>query len=105
MFWPDSPEPQARTNLRQALHHLRHALGDPEACIRFTNQALQWRPDAAADVDVIHFERLVGDPGPSRHAAFGAAAALYRGDLLAGFYDDWVEPFRQRLHRRYRDAL
>jgi DNA-binding SARP family transcriptional activator len=29
LFWPDSTEAQARTNLRNLLHHLRHAL--PEA--------------------------------------------------------------------------
>src|SRR3954452_24420294 len=29
-MWPDSEEAQARTNLRQLLHHLRHAL--PPEC-------------------------------------------------------------------------
>ena len=32
-FWPDSTESQARTNLRQALHHLRHAVPDPDRCL------------------------------------------------------------------------
>ena len=28
LFWPDTSEAQARTNLRQLLHQLRHALPD-----------------------------------------------------------------------------
>src|SRR5262249_5069612 len=30
LFWPDSTEAQARNNLRQALHQLRHALADAD---------------------------------------------------------------------------
>ena len=30
-FWPDSPEPQALTNLRRELHHLRVLLRDDES--------------------------------------------------------------------------
>src|SRR5512136_563128 len=30
---------------------------------------------------------------------------LYQGDLLADFYDDWIEPERDRLRALYLDAL
>ena len=97
-FWPDSSEGQARTNLRQALHHLRRALGEYEAAVRLDNQTVQWVADAAADVDVVTFEDAArvgladGD-----EAQLLCAAGVYRGDLLQDCYDDWVAPERERL--------
>src|SRR6266542_1074634 len=46
LLWPDSTEPQARTNLRHVLHHLRRALPDAEQFIDVTARTLQWRADA-----------------------------------------------------------
>jgi len=34
VFWPDSSEAQARNNLRQILHELRHGLPDPQKLFR-----------------------------------------------------------------------
>ena len=91
LFWPDSSEPQARTNLRQALHHLRYALDEPERFLRLDGRAVQWRADAPAHIDVVEFDRAVAEAaGTYGDEALERAASLYGGELLAGCYDDWV---------------
>jgi DNA-binding SARP family transcriptional activator len=105
LFWPDSSEPQARTNLRQALHLLRQALPEPERFLESETREVRWRPDARVEVDVAEFERLLREAGEARQAkgamaergALEGAVAVYTGDLLPGCYDDWVVPERQRL--------
>src|SRR5881397_3959154 len=56
LLWPDSTEPQARTNLRHVLHTLRRALPDAERFLDVTPRTLQWRPDAPFWLDVAGFE-------------------------------------------------
>jgi DNA-binding SARP family transcriptional activator len=97
-LWPDSGDAQARTNLRQALHHLRHALGDADRYLRIDGQSVRWLPDGPVDVDVVAFEAAAAaglDRGDEQELA--RAADRYRGDLLAGCYDEWVGPERDRL--------
>lgn len=112
-FWPDSSEAQARTNLRQLLYHLRHALPDPDRFLCVDTRTVQWRPDAPYDLDVADFEHAVvwADEAEQRadqdaaRAALKEAAELYRGDLLPGCYEDWIEPERERLRHRYTEVL
>ena len=42
LFWPDATEPQARTNLRQLLHHLRSAWQDFDGYVEMDTQVLRW---------------------------------------------------------------
>jgi DNA-binding SARP family transcriptional activator/tetratricopeptide (TPR) repeat protein len=106
LFWPDSTEKQARTNLRQALHHLRRALGDADRYLRMDHRSVQWRDDGGADVDVVQFERSA-EAGlhDDDEGALAAAADLYRGDLLGSCYDDWLAGERARLHGIARAVL
>ena len=41
-LWPDSNEPQARTNLRHVLHNLKHALADADRFLDFQARTVQW---------------------------------------------------------------
>ncbi|WP_309572548.1 AAA family ATPase [Deinococcus sp.] len=100
-LWPDSDEAQAQTNLRRELHHLRHALPDANAFLEVTPTTLRWRHDAPGEVDVARFEHAAGDTA----AELERAADLYRGDLLPGLDDDWLDPFRQALHGRAVEVL
>jgi CubicO group peptidase (beta-lactamase class C family) len=61
VFWPDSTDEQARTNLRRELHQLRRALPDPDRCLVVDASSLCWRADAAATVDVVEFERAAAE--------------------------------------------
>jgi len=112
-FWPDSTEAQARTNLRQLLHHLRQALPDSDRFFLVDKQTLQWNPESPFSLDVAEFEQAIGrakqsakqhDPA-SMAKSFEKAAELYRGDLFPGCYEEWIEPFRTALKKEYTTAL
>src|SRR5215467_11143695 len=107
LFWPDSSDAQALTNLRRELHHLRQVLGD-EPSLVVTARDLCWRDTTTCRVDLRVFDT-------KRKAALAAAAAgddeevlacgtaaigSYRGDLLPGVYDDWLLDARSELERQ-----
>ena len=102
LLWPDSTEPQARTNLRHVLHMLRGTLPEADRLIEVGQRTLRWRPDAPCWIDVVAFETALaaGD-----RAALAEAVELYSGDLLEGRYDDWLSPVRTRLRQHYLGAL
>jgi DNA-binding SARP family transcriptional activator/tetratricopeptide (TPR) repeat protein len=98
LFWPDSDEGQARTNMRQALHRLRQVIPDADRFLSVERGSIAWRADAPAYVDVAEFEALArgGDPD-----ALERSVEVYSGDLFPECYDDWIEPDRQRLRDEY----
>src|SRR5512136_1904134 len=55
LFWPDTSEAQAHTNLRNLLHHLRRALPDADSVLDATVLTLQWRSDTPLTLDVADF--------------------------------------------------
>ncbi len=99
LLWPDSAEEQARTNLRNLVHLLRHALPHSDCCLQCEGQSLLWEPHVGYTLDVQDFEAAV------QTGALRAAVALYRGDLLPDCYGDWIVPERERLRRLYLAAL
>jgi DNA-binding SARP family transcriptional activator len=113
-FWPDQSEPSARKRLSQSLWQINTALeGDaaPDPFIEVTHGDIAF--NAASDfwLDIAEFERHFGRAAggdasePSQIAALEAAVDAYRGDFLAGFYDDWISIERQRYQERYLAAL
>jgi DNA-binding SARP family transcriptional activator len=116
-FWPDSAEPQARTNLRTLLHRLRRALPDAlpgdALFLDVDAQTVQWHPGAPATVDVAAFEEALAQADKAEEAqdkvaarnALEKAATLYSGDLLPSCYDDWILPHRERLRQAHLRAL
>jgi DNA-binding SARP family transcriptional activator len=102
LFWPDTTESQARTNLRNLLHHLRRALPNPDTYLDARVQTLQWRSDAPYALDVADLHSVLAQaeqaPGMRDSAAvreaLERAVALYKGDLLPSCYDDWIIPQR-----------
>src|SRR5262245_4648001 len=113
LFWPDSTESQARTNLRQLLHHLRSALPDAGQFIETDGQNLLWRRTAEFSIDVADFEacairaeEAVKTREPVRaRKELEEAAALYRGDFMPGLQDEWAEVERTRLRQKYAEVL
>jgi len=59
LFWPDTSEAQARANLRQMLHQLRHALPDADRFLTADANTVCWRSDAAFQIDVAQFEHAL----------------------------------------------
>ncbi|MEV6625445.1 BTAD domain-containing putative transcriptional regulator, partial [Amycolatopsis sp. NPDC051114] len=103
LFWPDSTDAQALTNLRRELHQLRRVLGDPPS-LAVTGHDLSWRDTPSSRVDVREFDvarraaLAATDPGEvAAHAR--TALAAYRGELLPGLADDWVLAARAELDR------
>src|SRR5438128_2460995 len=53
LLWPESAESQARTNLRQLLHHLRRALPADCKLLVTDNHTALWREDPTCSIDVV----------------------------------------------------
>ena len=111
LFWPESTDAQALTNLRRELHHLRQAVGDDPSLV-VTSRDLCWRDAKTCRVDVRVFEAkrkaaltaaAAGDDnGIVLHGT--AAIAAYRGELLPGVYEDWLLEARSQLERQCVDV-
>jgi DNA-binding SARP family transcriptional activator/TolB-like protein len=104
LFWPEQDAAHARNALRQALHGLRHTLGENVLTSRGDEEvgleASQCR------CDVWDFEQAL-DAGDLERPV-----GLYRGPFLGGFFlggapefERWVEAERNRLSRLYAGAL
>jgi len=96
LFWPELDQEHARAALRQALHGLRHALGDGVLVSRGDEDI--GLDDARIRCDVVEFERA------AEAGRLADALDLYRGDLLEGFFirgapafEQWLEDERVRL--------
>ncbi len=120
LLWPDYNEENARTNLRHALHQLRQAIGDAKATpswLLITRQTLQFNPDAPYTLDVQAFSTLLDRVTNHAHAHLAQcqsclqtlhqAAAIYKGDFLAGFavndsapFEEWRRIKQEQLHLR-----
>ncbi len=120
LLWPDQPQRKARQNLRQALSHLRRALGDQDEAVPFllvSREAVQFNTASDYWLDVTAFTDLVETCKRHRHRRLGTClpcmrrmermAALYRGDFLAQFFlsdsdifEEWALLQREWLHRQ-----
>jgi len=110
LFWPDSTDAQARTNLRHLLHQLHRVLPDAGQFLHADAQTVQWRGGAPFTLDVADFEDAIATAtqASSSDAALRAleqAVSLYQGELMPGRYDEWIQPDRERLHHLELDAL
>ena len=113
VLWPESSESQARTNLRQLLHHLKRALPAECSSLVTDNFAVQWRQDAACSIDIVDFQAAIAEAAAARREkhdarelqSLTAAARLYEDDLLPALYDDWLTPFREDYRRRLSAVL
>ena len=94
LLWPGVELDTGRNRLRQALFTLRQLLEPPgvvAAPVLIADRLSVRVVPGAMDCDVAQFERSLRE---GRHAQ---ALALYAGELLPGFYDDWIDEERLRL--------
>jgi DNA-binding SARP family transcriptional activator/predicted ATPase len=105
LFWGDRPEHNARRSLATALWQIRRCLPGNDFILADTTN-VQLNPHRAFWLDVAEFEKLARPSTSLAHvAALQQAVALYRGEFLDGFYDDWVLSERYRLESLHCDAL
>ena len=92
LLWPGVDPAVARNRLRQTLSTLRSLIEAPGAASVLLADRFGIRVVAGAlGSDVAEFERALRD------ARFDDAARLYRGELLPGHYDEWINDERTRL--------
>lgn len=101
-FWPDASQDRARHSLEQSLYLIRRSLG-PSVFAGVNPLRLD---PAVLPSDVEEFEAALDE------GRLEAAAALYGGPFLDGFYlsdapefEEWMVAERARLEARYRGAL
>ena len=113
MLWPASNESQARTNLRQLLHHLKRALPSECASLVIDHFAVRWQQDGSCVVDAIDFQAAIAQAAaaqkendPKREMeCLTTAAQLYEDDLLSALYDDWIASLRDEYRARLAGVL
>jgi len=109
-FWPDSTESQARTNLRNLLHHLRNSLQASDSFLDVDNKTIKWKSNAHMYLDVqsfvktISFAESCGDI-QDRISYLQKAIKHYRGELLPDLYEDWLLKQREELHQAFINTL
>lgn len=108
LLWGEAPAEHARNSLRQTLFTLRHTLAASRSRqLLAVGDTIALDP-AVIDVDVVAFERLVGEATSEKLAK---AAALYAGDLLEGLevrepaFEEWLLTERERLRELALGAL
>src|SRR5687767_1076362 len=97
MLWPDSLEETARDNLRHALWRMRKSL-ESASSIRFLHvDDLTIRFEASSDywLDAAELEKVSENASADELIAVLSA---YQGELLPGFYDEWVLLEREHLY-------
>ncbi len=116
LFWGESPESRARAALSTTLWRLRQVL-EPEGVTRGAyltvshagDLGFNARGDFSLDIEAFERGTSVLRPGrplqPEAAAELAAATELYAGDLLPGFYEEWVLRERERLRQLFIRAL
>ncbi|MFO7742680.1 MAG: BTAD domain-containing putative transcriptional regulator [Anaerolineae bacterium] len=102
-FWGDVPDRRARHSLRTALANIRRTMGHD--LLVTDRKTAQLDPELSIWVDARELQRVADAAAQEEMANLQYAIDLYRGDLLADFYDEWI--LRERDHYRtlYLDLL
>ncbi len=102
LLWSDSEAAKARHSLSQALYAVRRLLN---GAVHIEGEDLEIKSDGL-QVDALELERLLQSGDPE------AAADLYRGEFLEGFwvpgaqgFEEWAGRERARIGALARDAL
>ncbi len=113
-FWPDRSESSARRRLSHALWQIQTALDEAPrggSLLEVTHGTVAVATTADFWLDVAEFDRHLARADERAGGEqellveLEAAVDLYRGEFLAGFYEDWTDFERQRLRSRYLGAL
>uniref|UniRef100_UPI003753DF3E AfsR/SARP family transcriptional regulator n=1 Tax=Armatimonas sp. TaxID=1872638 RepID=UPI003753DF3E len=112
LFWPETTPESGRHNLSHALSSLRSLLeppGVPAGTVLIADRfTVELNPEAFT-TDVAQFEQALRAAAQARNTPEHApllALALEKctGELLPGYYEDWIEPAQERIRQRYQQA-
>jgi DNA-binding SARP family transcriptional activator len=113
LFWPESSDAQAQTNLRNIIYLLRKEFAAVDDFLTTDSQHVLWNPDRAISLDVDQFELLAElanqiENSPdleSLELILESAVGLYSGDLVPSCYADWIIPHRNKIYQLYISLL
>ena len=112
-LWPNSDPRTARANFRVVLSNLRSQLKSltppADALLHIDPPFVEiiedgFASDVAEFTQALQYAQAATDPD-NRIGYLAQAVALYRGDLLLGYYDEWVAEAREQYKEQYRVAL
>jgi predicted ATPase len=103
LIWPDANESNARSNLRHALWRIRKALGEQTGQDYFPadDLTLAFTLDPGCWIDAVLLGSKAGPTSPTLEEQ----VAAYQGELLPGFYDDWITVERERLQSAFENKI
>jgi len=113
-LWPDVPLSNGRASLSTALWRLRNVFNrlgiHSESYLLATREWISFEPDETLQIDLIQFERHLGESERAKELntkvnALKEAANLYQGVFCDGIYAEWCLIERERFERRYLRAL
>jgi predicted ATPase/DNA-binding SARP family transcriptional activator len=96
LLWPDSLEETARDNLRHALWRVRKSLPSTQKAEFLLTDDLSIAFNASAEyrLDAAELEKLSESASADE---LMVSLSAYQGELLPGFYDEWVVLEREHL--------
>jgi WD40 repeat protein/DNA-binding SARP family transcriptional activator len=102
LLWPEASEANARNNLRHAIWLINQALGSNDY-LRADRITLSFNTRAPHRVDAMML--LDCRPDFSATEALVEAASAYQGELLPGFYDEWMTPIREAVNIAFEKVI
>lgn len=105
-FWPDEDPAVIEKNFHPTISHIRKALNSRQPLkqnfLVFRDGAYQLNPDLSYSIDTEEFEMSIGDAAAAKREkdnerfrnSLEHAYSLYRGEFMAGVYDEWAEERR-----------
>ncbi|MGD8731687.1 MAG: BTAD domain-containing putative transcriptional regulator, partial [Anaerolineales bacterium] len=106
LLWPDSAEENARGYLRQALWRIRKSLDEndlqADSYLETDKINITFKTEADYWLDT---RELLRDTHNLSLEEIGSILKLYHGELLPGFYDEWVSSERERLQASFHQKI
>lgn len=120
-LWPEDDEGRIDRNFHPTLSHLRRAFHEAWEEVRgapaptpllFVHDTYRLNPDIVWEVDVVELiaagergRRVVEEDPAAAVEIWREAVGRVRGPFLAGTYDAWAEPLRERYQRHWLNLL
>lgn len=105
-FWPDEDIASVEKNFHPTISHIRKALNSRQSFkqnfVVFRDGAYQLNPELSYSIDSEEFEHFIADAEKAKRekdavrfrSNLEAACELYRGEFMAGIYEDWADERR-----------
>ncbi len=117
IFWRDEDLETIEKNFHPTISHIRKALNSRQAFkekfIVFRDGAYSLNPELAYSIDTEEFEKAIAEAEKAKREKntevlrehLETAHALYRGEFMAGVYEDWAEEKRHYFAEQYSRVL